>query len=633
MLKQFSIRTKLIITFGISLIGLWIVGVGGYFALKKNAGVATEVKQEKFLGAMLTEKTYGQFQSMVQCINASAMLGTDQGLKNAQKKQTELLNYLKSSTASIRNDTLSRNLSAFNEKINQVYILGEKKVKAVIDQDFVNIPTTNKAFEEATDKLLSEITQLQKITTDDLKQSLEGLVVLSNTSAYIGISIMLGIFVITLLCSILVYRSISQPIHHLGQVVISLASGELNTRSSVQSQDEIGQLSKLLNGFIETLRDHLHHIIITSDQLNTASSDISAISAQLASSSEIMNKKSEHLTEITHQISENVNTTASAAYQAKNSVTSIANMSEQMSSTFDGITNFSVKTTDNVKDLAKSVQVMSEGLDDNASSIEEMTSSLNQVAQHISKAAQISERAIYRTDNVNFKMDALTSASKQIDKIVLMIKKIADRTNLLALNATIEAVGAGEAGKSFGVVATAIKDLAKQSAAATGEIADLIQQIQHSTKEAVQAIQEINSIIGEIAALHKTINIAIKDQTLVANEISKRVSDNAGTVKNMSDRANESSNFVGEIAKSTHDVFNNIKELSRDISQISNSSNDVAKASQISAGGVKEISQHLKQILDSANHIANASNQTRDASQELAIMSTMLSKMVRFFKL
>ncbi|WP_275586068.1 methyl-accepting chemotaxis protein, partial [Stenotrophomonas maltophilia] len=74
-----------------------------------------------------------------------------------------------------------------------------------------------------------------------------------------------------------------------------------------------------------------------------------------------------------------------------------------------------------------------------------------------------------------------------------MISSIAAQTNLLALNATIEAARAGEAGRGFAVVATEVKELASQTARATGEIAAQIGQIQGATGQAVGAIDTITA--------------------------------------------------------------------------------------------------------------------------------------------
>src|SRR5215469_9831249 len=103
---------------------------------------------------------------------------------------------------------------------------------------------------------------------------------------------------------------------------------------------------------------------------------------------------------------------------------------------------------------------------------------------------------VQKAKNTNDIIQRLETASRQIGKIVDMISDIADQTNMLALNAAIEAAGAGEAGKGFMIVANEVKELAKQTAAATDEIAEQIENMQKNMPEAVGAVAEIAATIN-----------------------------------------------------------------------------------------------------------------------------------------
>ena len=123
----------------------------------------------------------------------------------------------------------------------------------------------------------------------------------------------------------------------------------------------------------------------------------------------------------------------------------------------------------------------------------------------------------------NKTIETLASAAQHIDEVVGFIRNIAGQTNLLALNATIEAARAGEAGRGFAVVASEVKALAIQTAKATEEISSQIAEVQSATKQAVENVGAIASIMGEIDGFTAVISQAVTKQDEAAVEMFRNI--------------------------------------------------------------------------------------------------------------
>ncbi len=162
-----------------------------------------------------------------------------------------------------------------------------------------------------------------------------------------------------------------------------------------------------------------------------------------------------------------------------------------------------------------------------ASSAEEMTASISEISQNTTQALKVANQAVEMAVSANETVTKLNESSNKIGKVVKVITLIAAQTNLLALNATIEAARAGTAGRGFAVVANEVKELAKETAKATGDIGQTIEAIQVDTRSAISAIEQISNIIKQISDIQGTISAAIEEQSATTREISRSVNDAA----------------------------------------------------------------------------------------------------------
>jgi hypothetical protein len=177
---------------------------------------------------------------------------------------------------------------------------------------------------------------------------------------------------------------------------------------------------------------------------------------------------------------------------------------------------------------------VTENLQSLATGAGEMTLTIQNIATNTSEAAKVAGSAVGIVQDANATVARLGHSSAEIGEVIKIITSIAQETNLLALNATIEAARAGEAGKGFAVVANEVKELAKQTAKATGDISRKIEAIQEDTEGAVAAIGRVSGIINQINDISATIASAVEEQSATTNQMTRNTNEAASGAGNIS---------------------------------------------------------------------------------------------------
>jgi len=242
----------------------------------------------------------------------------------------------------------------------------------------------------------------------------------------------------------------------------------------------------------------------------------------------------------------------------------LASASEELTTVSQQMSSNSEETATQSNVVAAASEQVSKNVATVAASAEEMSASIKEIAKNANDAAKVATEAVKAASETNKTVAKLGESSIEIGKVIKVITSIAQQTNLLALNATIEAARAGEAGKGFAVVANEVKELAKQTAAATEDISQKIEAIQGDTKSAVVAIDQISKIINSINDIQNTIASAVEEQTATTNEIAR----NATEAAKGSTEISKNITNVSEAAKNTTEGANNTLSAATELSKL-----------------------------------------------------------------
>ena len=301
-------------------------------------------------------------------------------------------------------------------------------------------------------------------------------------------------------------RETAAKVRELLDFVRGAASGDLTRELGVNGDDTLGQVADALRELLGSMRSSLGEIRGTADTLSGAADQLTGLSQGMGEGASLTADRAGSASGASTQVSTSIQSVATAA--------------------------------------------------------EEMTASIREIARNATDAAAVAGDAVSVAAQAQGTVASLGSSSAEIGKVVKVITSIAQQTNLLALNATIEAARAGDAGKGFAVVANEVKELAKETAAATEDISRKIEAIQGNTEDAVSAISRISEVIGRISDIQTTIASAVEEQTATTNEIARSVSEAAAGAQGIAADVTEVAAAAAETQAGAHTALESARGFS-----------------------------------------------------------------------
>ena len=492
------------------------------------------------------------------------------------------------------------------------------------------------------------------VSQDLAAMSSDSIQMVKDTQWIVG-GVLIGAVVFALILGLAISRSITRPLkavtaisqklseNDLPDMVFalnSMAKGDLTQRVSissdvihVESKDEIGLLANSFNNMVHQLNDagkayinmrKQFQLLVkeimgdatevseasltlkdTSDQAGLAANQIAATIQQVAQG---VANQTDSITKTTHSVDQMVNAINGVALGAQEQASAVERSSEitaRMSQIIDMVTRNAQEGASGAENATRTAQAGS-------NKVEENLRSMMNIKDKVSLSAQ--------------KVHEMGSRSEQIGMILETIDDIASQTNLLALNAAIEAARAGEHGKGFSVVAEEVRKLAERTAASTREIGSLIQEVQSSVADSIQAMEQSSTEVENGVSQANEAGTALGEIMDAVEGVRKQMEEILSGADELNSQSSELVMSMDSVSAVVEENTASTEQMSAGSSEVSKSIENIAAVSEENSASVEEVSASMEEMSAQVEEVAASANMLND-------MATKLMDVVAHFQL
>ncbi|MGF2685973.1 methyl-accepting chemotaxis protein [Marinobacter sp. DUT-3] len=329
--------------------------------------------------------------------------------------------------------------------------------------------------------------------------------------------------VLAILILVLLVRSVTRPLNEIRDRMKNLASaeGDLTRELSIDTHAELIELAGGFNAFLARLRDMINDLKNVNGQVRQQATDVGGIA-----------RETDGQTERQHQ-----------------DIESVVTAMNEMSAAAGEVAGFAGEAAENARQAQDGVRFTQDTLTTAVDGVSALSADMDQASTAITQVAT-------RSDDIN--------------RILDVIRGVAEQTNLLALNAAIEAARAGEQGRGFAVVADEVRTLASRTRQSTDEISEMIEGLQSDvngavsvirsgvdrattavdgTREADHSLAAVVERIGTIVEHVTQVATAAEEQSSVSEEINRnltKIGDAASDLRVLAQRVRGSGDALDE---------------------------------------------------------------------------------------
>ena len=429
------------------------------------------------------------------------------------KKVSGYVKNINTNIINIRDNLNNRNLlTNVNNMVNTVTRMSNNyNILAQVYEKMQTIAVSRtaslKTMEEKTAQVTSTVNEM--VLTSSKKS------IAQVNRASIAVLVLIILMIATAVFSLAtLQKTVISPIIAFVRTAKNLTTGDkdLTIRLSAPTKDEIAELAKYFNTFIESVQEIVREV-------KEAASDVASGNNQLAATMEEFSQ-----------------TFASQAEQVDNIVVDMNTIKSNSQHATDEM-GVNLNKIDDTTQRTKAGQIKLNNIKDTMLEISNDTKQLSHT------------------------IDNLLESSTQIGEILTVINDIADQTNLLALNAAIEAARAGDAGRGFAVVADEVRKLAERTTKATSEIETIITTLQHESEQAASAMKSAD------VSVSSGVNI-IEETTSSFNLVVDGVNNVTQSTHTMMTGFEEQNLTINDVTDKTQAIASGIEESNVAVSEV-----------------------------------------------------------------